>query len=311
MQSSISLSSPRSLALVGALSLAACGLPAEDAAPSEPFAETSEQTAALGDDLGTLATITTVRAFAGGIHGLAVAPSDRLYLSNSFGSPVPRQVYYLDPPYTGAYIATGITSTSPAGLTFQGGHFYLCDVGGNTVREFDANHNLVRRWSASSPWNLTILPNNTLLTVSNAGSVQRLLPNTKTAVTLFSGLDAPFGIAANADGTFWVSEQGAINPGAVTRRNLAGQILESIPYAWNNPEGLFVDREGALWIAETGLGEVLRYHQGVLEVVGSGLGLPVILTQKQTSGVYCQGPETIFFNSANNPAALYAIDPCS
>lgn len=299
------------LAALCALSLTACAVPADDSFTAEPA---PEQLAQLGadpnGDFNVLATISTVRAFAGGVHGLAVAPSDRLYLSNSFGTPVPRQVYYLDPPYTGGYVATGITSSSPAGLMFNGSNLFVCDVAGNTVREFDANHALVRRWSASSPWNITVLPDGGLLTISNAGHVQRLLAYSKTAVTLFSGLDAPFGIAAAPDGTIWVSEQGAVNPGAVTRRSLTGQVLESIPYDWNNPEGLLVDREGALWIAETGRGEILRYHQGVLEVVGQSLGLPVVLTQKKSNAPYCQGAETIFANSANSPAVLYAIDPC-
>lgn len=311
------------LAALCALSLTACAVPTDDALPAErapePLAELgaapgelSALATASGGELSALATISTVRPFVGGAHGLALAHNNRLYLSNSFGAPVPRQVYYLDPPYTGAYVATGITGTTPSGLMSHGRSLFVCDVNGGTVREFDSSHNLIRRWSANTPWNLTALPNGDLLTVSNSGHVQQLLPSAKTAVTLFSGLDAPFGIAATADGTFWVSEQGAVSPGAVTRRDTAGQILESIPYAWNNPEGLLVDREGALWIAETGRGEILRYQGGVLEVVGAGLGLPVLLTQKKSDGPYCQNPgtETIFANSANNPASLYAIDPC-
>lgn len=301
----------RALLFLSLSALSLSSLSALSACALDDGAAPVEETGVQSSELRTLATITPVRSFVGGVHGLAVNAGQRLYLSNSFGTPVPRQVYYLDPPYTGAYVATGITSSTPAGLLSLGSSLYVCDVGGNTVRQFNSLHQLVRQWTASAPWNLTAMPDGSLLTVSNGGAVQRLNAIGSGATTLFAGLDAPFGIASAGDGTFWVSEQGATNPGAVTRRKTSGKIVESIPYAWNNPEGLLVDREGALWIAETGRGEILRYFQGQLTVVGSGLGLPVVLTQRRSDDRYCQtSPETIFANSASSPAQLLAIDPC-
>jgi streptogramin lyase len=289
------------------LASAAAGLSVAEAlrAPASAAALTG-----AAAELDALATISPVRAFAGGVHGLAVGTGDRLYLSNSFGSP--RAVFYLDPPYTGGYVPTGITASIPSGLLSRNGSLYVADVGGNTVRQFDAQHQLVRQWTADAPWSLTAMPDGSILSVSNGGAVQRLRNNNPNAVTLFSGLDAPFGIASAGDGTFWVSEQGAVNPGAVTRRKPNGKIVESIPYTWDNPEGLLVDRQGALWIAETSRGEILRYYQGQLTVVGTGLGLPVVLTQRPGAGCGCDpSTDTIYANSANAPAQLLAIDPCN
>jgi streptogramin lyase len=122
----------------------------------------------------------------------------------------------------------------------------------------------------------------------------------QTATTLFSGLDAPFGIASAGDGTVWVSEQGASAPGKVTRRTLTGTVVETVTYGWDNPEGLHVDDAGTLWIAETSLGQFLRYDGFTLEVVGQGLGLPVVITSS--------GPGSLLANSANGPAQLLGID---
>lgn len=320
------LFSSRARALATLLSLStltlgsACGLDGESGADASELhlaiaaselsvAETLLAPAAPAAELQTLATITPVRTFAGGVHGLALGTGDRLYLSNSFGSP--RAVFYLDPPYTGGYLPTGIAASIPSGLLSRAGSLYVADVGGNTVRQFDAQHALVRQWTADAPWSLTAMPDGSILSVSNGGAVQRLRNNNPNAVTLFSGLDAPFGIASAGDGTFWVSEQGAVNPGAVTRRKANGKIVESIPYTWDNPEGLLVDRQGALWIAETARGEILRYYQGQLTVVGTGLGLPVVLTQRPGQSCGCDpNTDTIYANSANSPAQLLAIHPC-
>lgn len=299
----------RSSSLAALLSLSTLALGAACVADEADDDEPSGGEAAAAE-LSLLATVTPVRAFAGGVHGLALGTGDRLYLSNSFGSP--RQVFYLDPPYTGAYLPTGIAASIPAGLLARGDALYVADVAGNTVRKFDAQHQLVRQWTADAPWSLTAMPDGSILSVSNGGAVQRLRANNPTAVTLFDGLDAPFGIASAGDGTVWVSEQGAVAPGAVTRRKANGKIVETIAYPWDNPEGLLVDRQGALWIAETGRGEVLRYYQGQLTVVGAGQGLPVVLTQRPGPACGCDpSTDTIYFNSANNPAQLSAIDPCS
>jgi streptogramin lyase len=158
---------------------------------------------------------------------------------------------------------------------------------------------VVQQWTASAPWNITRLPDGTLLTVANGGQVQRL-ENNGTATTLFSGLDAPFGIASAGDGTVWISEQGASAPGRVTRRTLTGAVVDTISYGWDNPEGLHVDDAGDLWIAETSLGQILRYDGVTLQLVGQNLGLPVVITRR--------GPGALLASSANLPAQLLGID---
>jgi streptogramin lyase len=252
-------------------------------------------------ELGTEAIeIDIVGPFPSAIHGMALTETGRLYFTDSFGTmATKRSLYFIDPPYTGPATATLISGTIPAGLMLDGSNLYLCDVARGTVRRIDQNLRVRQQWSGVlQPWNITRLPDGTLLTVSNAGVVQRLNPD-NTVTTLFGGLDAPFGIASAGDGTVWISEQGVTAPGKVTRRSLTGAVLESIEYAWNNPEGLFADSAGNLWIAETGLGQILRYD-GTLTVEGEGLGLPVVITGTT-------GP-SMLANSANGPAQLISID---
>lgn len=258
---------------------------------------------AASAELGTAAAeITTIRSFPSAIHGMAVTDTGRLYFTDSFDTmgAEKRFLYYVDPPYTGGFTATRISGNIPAGLMFDGEFLYLCDVSAGTVRRIDANNRVRKAWlGVTQPWNITRLPGGTLLTVSNAGIVQRLNQN-GSVTTLFGGLDAPFGIASAGDGTIWISEQGAGGPGRVTRRTLAGEVLDEIAYGWDNPEGLHVDAAGDLWIAETGLGQILRYDGASLAVEGEGLGLPVVITGLDA--------DSLLANSANAPAQLLGIE---
>lgn len=265
---------------------------------TDPELVSSEASAELGADA---IEIGVVGPFPSAVHGMALTDTGRLYFTDSFGSIASkRSLYFIDPPYTGPFTATRISGSLPAGLMFAGNNLYLCDTAAGTVRRIDQNNRVRQQWSGvASPWNITRLPNGMLITVSFSGVVQLLNPD-NTATTLFGGLDAPFGIASAGDGTIWISEQGASAPGRVTRRTLTGAIVESIEHDWDNPEGLFADAAGNLWIAETARGQILRYHDGTLTIEGEGLGLPVVITGTL-------GP-SMLANSANQPAQLISID---
>lgn len=223
-------------------------------------------------------TVSPLGRLVGGVHGMAVSDTGRLFYSDSFrNQATPAQVYYLDPPYAGPPVATGITATLPAGLLWENGSLLLCDTQTGQVRQFDESFAQVRQWTGSAPWNVARDASGDLLIITYNGALQRLNDD-GSATTLFSGLDAPFDLAPAPDGTVWISEQGATAPGKVTRRTLDGTIVESIEHAWENPEGLLLDEQGTLWIAETSAGAILRYDAGGLEVVDDTLTLPIVLT---------------------------------
>ncbi|HEU4412142.1 MAG TPA: hypothetical protein VFS43_43270 [Polyangiaceae bacterium] len=291
-----------------ALVLASCagdaGRPDADAGEPALDERAAQLDAAAAADEGTspLAegpSLSVVRPFPGGVHGMAVSGTGRLFFSDSFGNvSSTRRVYALDPPYTGAFAATKITGALPAGLLFDDGLLYVCDVAASRVRAFDAKLRGVKEWHPATPWGIARLPGGALVTVSNDGVVQRLEPD-GAVTTLFGGLDAPFGIAAAADGTVWVSEQG-VGAGRVTRRSLDGAVLETVAYPWDNPEGLLVDHQGVLWVAETGLRQLVRYDGSAATTFASNIGLPVVITRRDA--------DTLLINSANLPAQLMALE---
>ncbi len=239
--------------------------------------------------------VSRLRDFPPAIHGMAVTSAGRLYFTDSFKT---RELYYLDLPYESQPVPTGITGALPAGLLADGDALYVCDTGGGVVRKLGRDLAEVQSWTATSPWNIARLSTGTLITVSYDGAVQRL--DTASASTLFADLDAPFGIAPELDGTFWLSEQGKDGPGRVTRRTLDGTIVETLPGTWDNPEGLFRDGNGALWIAETALGTLVRWHHGEAEIVGKELGMPVVIVGRDQ--------DSLLVNSANKPAQLLAVE---
>ena len=87
---------------------------------------------------------------------------------------------------------------------------------------------------------------------------------------MISGLDRPESVAVDADGTVFVAEAGT---GRVLRVSAKGVVatVEDL----HKPGRVEVAPDGALWITENvGGGRVLRYHQGWLETIRSGLDHP-------------------------------------
>lgn len=220
-----------------------------------------------------------------GVHGMAISNTGRLFYSDSFKNqdPTVARVYYLDAPYTGQPISTGIVALLPTGLLWEDSSLFLCDTQAGKVFQFNGSFNLVKEWTASAPWNVARDSNGDLLTVSNNGALQRLNAD-GTSTTLFTGMDFPFGLAPLSDGTVWISEQG-VNSGRVTRRTLEGAVIDTVDYPWENPEGLLLDERGTLWIADTMIGSIVRVDGFGLEVVSEGLRQPIVLAGHSSTSI--------------------------
>ena len=102
-----------------------------------------------------------------------------------------------------------------------------------------------------------------LVAVSDDGTVWQLPAGGGAGRQLFGGLKYPYGIADGGNGSVWISEQvdAPPTPGFVRRRSLSdgGAILEQVGFAFANPEGLALADDGALLIADTGNGNIVRY----------------------------------------------------
>ncbi len=148
-----------------------------------------------------------------------------------------------------------------SGLASDGGTLYVSYVYRNLIGLFDAaTGDLKGTWTVPAPGRLAACPDGTLAVVSG-NSVLRVKDG-KVATTLDTFLDAPQGIAADAAGTLYVSNAGALQnvsvfaPDGTYQRAIgkAGGRPRKGAYDRNGmlePRGLAVDANGHLWVTET------------------------------------------------------------
>lgn len=228
-----------------------------------------------------------VGSFTAGVHGMAFSPDGALFFSDSYehqGSP--EQVYYLEAPYTGDPVETGITGAIASGLTWVGDSLYVCITGENEVRRYDASLVLVEDWTVPSPWN-TAMVGPGMLAVTYEGRVFGLGEG-GAATELVTGLEYPFGIADNGDNTFWISQQvGAEDDGLVSRWGLCGEEQQVVEHVFANPEGMALDDRGYLYVADTVAGEIIRVSPvGEAELITDEYEIPIVVTPSPDGDIY-------------------------
>lgn len=236
-------------------------------------------------------SVTLIAKVQGGVHGLTANNTGDVFYSDSFARG-PRRVFRLK---QGAVAAggtswpTGIEGQLPAGLEANGSYLWMCDTAAGSVTRFDRNFRKTVSLSATQPWNLAQLSDGSLLAVTYGGAVEKLRAGEHPQV-LFTGLDAPFDIAADEDDHLWMSEQGAEGEGWVTlRRHDGSEVTRVGPF--DNPEGLVLASDGTLWIADTGTGKIYRYHRssGVLTLHTDKVQLPIVGTELSDGSVIFNG----------------------
>lgn len=251
------------------------GTPGLDSTSSED-PSTSGSTGSTGEP-----TITRIAEFVAAVHGMAVDAEGRLWFSDSFTAlDTTARVYRLEPPYTGKPEPTSISGPRPAGLAFVDGALHVCDVGAGTVTRYDDVLAPTQTWSMASPWNVAALPSGDLVAVTFDDRLLRLGAD-GTVDEAISDLAAPFDLAPTPAGALWISEQGAGpgEPGRLARWSTEGEIELETRHAWANPEGLAVDPQGNLWVAETELQQLLRVSpDGEVELMAEVDGLPIVIT---------------------------------
>jgi len=247
-------------------------------------------------------TVESVRPFTASVHGMTFADDGTLYFSDTYRNQgtVPR-VYTLPPSLEGEPVPTAITGATVSGLMWDGGNLYVCVTGGDRIRRYDASLVLQETWTVPQPWNIERIGAG-LYVVTNNGLVVKL-DGEGSYETIVSGLLYPFDLTAAGSDTFWVSEQvGTYSPGNVLKYDTTGQLLDSVDYTWNNPEGLESDASGRLYVADTGAGMVLRVlSAGTVETITDQYDLPIILTRHPGGDLY--------FNSTGASPQLVRIVP--
>ena len=229
--------------------------------------------------------ITEISPFPSAVHGMVVDNDSTLYFSDTYTSyGNPSTVYFLEYPYTGNINATGITGDAVSGLIWQGDTLYVAFLNESKVKSYDRNFNFLNSWSVTYPWNFTSNGTDIFL-VNYYGNIMKL--NVNSFQTIYSGLEAPFDIVYSNNNSFFVSEQvGAGVPGRVKEISMDGIILDTIPIVFGNPEGLALDADTNLYIADTESGEVFQYTKdGEINLVTDAYNLPICIAQGQNNNI--------------------------
>ncbi len=101
------------------------------------------------------------------------------------------------------------------------------------------------------------------------GEIRRVDSN-GTITTILSGLASPRGLAADPTGAIYFTEQNGKNVG---RWDPATGIAAKIaPGSWNVPRGAAVDSSGDLYVADSGLEEILRVDSNGAVSIAAGTG---------------------------------------
>ncbi|MEM9066996.1 MAG: hypothetical protein AAGE52_00780 [Myxococcota bacterium] len=215
----------------------------------------------------------------GGAHGFARGPSGDLWIADSHSSlGTPGAVYRWEEPFTGALERTTIEGPRPSGLFFEAdGALVVSDPGARTVVRYRDGAEPETIASVDA-WN--VIPDGSgFIAITFSGSLLRVASGGDVSA-IRGGLQNPFDVARDPSGCFWVSEQGPSGEvgGGVRCWSPSGELVREIPYEWVNPEGVAVDVDGGVWIAETARGELLRWDGSAVEVVAADLSVPVVLT---------------------------------
>jgi len=229
--------------------------------------------------------ITEISPFPSAVHGMVVDTDSTLYFSDTYTSyGDPSAVYFLEYPYTGNINATGISGNAVSGLIWQDDTLYVAFLNESKVKSYDRNFNFLSSWTVTYPWNFTS-DGTDLFLVNYHGNIMKL--NGNSFQTIFSGLEAPFDIVYSNNNSFFVSEQvGAGVPGRVKEISMDGIILDTIPIDFSNPEGLALDADTNLYIADTESGEVYQYTKdGEINLVTDAYNLPICIAQGQNNNI--------------------------
>lgn len=221
-----------------------------------------------------------------GVHGMEILPDGRLVLADTYKSArTPKSFLYVRDGQ--GWTRTNLEGQGFAGVSYGNLTFLICDVVGSRVLETDEHFRILRAWKVPSPWIARRLPDGQPHVLTAGGSFVRLLPNGGSQV-LLAGLDSPFDFVPGArSNEVWISEQGARGDGRVSLWRvlpspaapeiLRGERVLEARERFANPEGLaFVG--GTLWVADTGLGRLVKVAtDGKAVVARENLGLPILV----------------------------------
>jgi len=192
-----------------------------------------------------------------------------------------------------------------SGLAYNQGVLYVSFSHKNLIALFDARQGTLKTtWTVPSPGQIAIMPDGKLVVTSDGKVV--LVSDGNVSQLISGNIDSPTGIATDKEGQVYVANRGLLQNVSVFSPK--GKYLRSIgikggrstigsynPKGMVAPNGIAIDLEGKLWVAETFVspkrftvwdnktGELLKEYFG-----GTGYCTPVSIDPKNPNEALCQ-----------------------
>ena len=170
--------------------------------------------------------------------------------------------------------AAAVTWSAPSGVSVDAaGNIYVVDTGLNQVMQI-APAGTVQAFAA----NLLTAPvtavadalGNLYIADSGAGNI-RVVDSAGAVSTLVANLAGPHGLALDGAGHLFFTEQDAAR---VQRLDLvSGSLTQLASGTWNIPRGIAVDASGDVFVADTGLQQIIRVDASGTATAIAGTGV--------------------------------------
>jgi sugar lactone lactonase YvrE len=224
---------------------------------------------------------------------IAIAPNGNIYVvENGAASSLANEISYYDSggAFLGSWGAYGIGNgqfKNPLDIAIDSvGNVYVADNVNDRIQKFASNGVWLNSWAVNNPTGVAVDGSDTVWVVT-ANTVKSY--NTSGGLLGSFGSTNAYSVAAGPTGDLWVSA----SSGVVRRYDTAGTLLLTIGSGQlTSPQGLAMQSDGTLYVADTGDGRVVRYGTPSKETSWAATGVTG-LTTSGGSIVAARGASTV------------------
>ena len=224
---------------------------------------------------------------------ITIAPNGNIYVvENGAASSMANEISYYDSggAFLGSWGAYGIGNgqfKNPLDIAIDSvGNVYVADNVNDRIQKFAANGVWLNSWAVNNPTGVAVDGSDTVWVVS-ANTVKSY--NTSGGLLGSFGSANAYSVAAGPTGDLWVSA----SSGVVRRYDTSGTFLLTVGSGQlSSPQGLAMQSDGTLYVADTGDGRVVRYGTPSKETSWAATGVTG-LTTSGGSIVAARGASTV------------------
>ena len=233
---------------------------------------------------------------------ITIAPNGNIYVvENGAASSLANEISYYDSggAFLGSWGAYGIGNgqfKNPLDIAIDSvGNVYVADNVNDRIQKFASNGVWLNSWAVNNPTGVAVDGSDTVWVVT-ANTVKSY--NTSGGLLGSFGSTNAYSLAAGPTGDLWVSA----SSGLVRRYDTTGTLLETLGSGQlTSPQGLAMQSDGTLYVADTGDGRVVRYGTPSKETSWAVTGVTG-LTTSGGSIVAARGASTVATYSTGGAA---------